>query len=147
MAEEERKQEGVVRDYTSKSISVHWEPSLCIHTGNCLRGLPGVFDSHARPWVRPDAASADEIARVVQTCPSGALTYSRHDGGAQETGPEVSEVEPRLNGPLFLRGNFRVVHASGDVVRRATRMALCRCGQSGNKPYCDLSHRRVEFRS
>jgi CDGSH-type Zn-finger protein len=52
-----------------------------------------------------------------------------------------------LKGPLFLRGNFRVVDASGDVVRRATRMALCRCGQSGNKPYCDLSHRRVEFRS
>jgi uncharacterized Fe-S cluster protein YjdI len=147
MAEEKRKQKGVAIDYSNQSISVHWEPSLCIHTGNCLRGLPEVFASDARPWIKPDAASADEIAGVVETCPTGALSYSRHDAGPQETGPEVSEVELRLNGPLFVRGNFRVVDASGDVVREATRMALCRCGNSANKPYCDLSHRRVDFRS
>jgi uncharacterized Fe-S cluster protein YjdI len=147
MAEEQRKQKGVAIDYSNQAISVHWEPSLCIHTGNCLRGLPAVFASDARPWIKPDAASADEIAKVVENCPTGALSYSRHDGGAQETGLEDTEVEPRLNGPLFLRGRLEVVDASGDVLRRATRMALCRCGQSANKPYCDLSHRRVDFRS
>jgi uncharacterized Fe-S cluster protein YjdI/CDGSH-type Zn-finger protein len=147
MAEEQRKHKGVALDYTNQAISVHWEPSICIHTGNCLRGLPGVFDAEARPWVRPDAASADEIAAVIETRPTGALSYSRYDGGAEETGPQVAEVEPRLNGPLFLRGNLEVVDATGAVVRRATRIALCRCGQSASNPYCDLSHRRVDFRS
>lgn len=46
---------------------------------------------------------------------------------------------------LFLRGDLRVVDGEGNVVRTATRMALCRCGHSRNKPYCDLSHEELGF--
>jgi CDGSH-type Zn-finger protein len=56
-------------------------------------------------------------------------------------------VQPRTNGPLFVRGRVRVIDAQGKVVREATRAAFCRCGQSSNKPFCDGTHRAVGFRA
>jgi CDGSH-type Zn-finger protein len=54
-------------------------------------------------------------------------------------------VEPRPNGPLFMRGRLKVVDADGQLIREGTRLALCRCGASENKPFCDGSHRRIDF--
>lgn len=122
-----------------------WEPRLCIHTGNCVRGLPLVFDPQARPWVSVEAADAEAIARTIETCPTGALHYRRLDGGPQEEPQAVTTIEPRPNGPLFVRGRVRVVDAEGGLVREDTRLALCRCGASAGKPFCDGSHRRIGF--
>jgi uncharacterized Fe-S cluster protein YjdI/CDGSH-type Zn-finger protein len=138
---------GVERVYANDRIVVEWEPRLCIHTGNCLRGMPEVFDATARPWVRVEAGEPDEIASTVLTCPTGALHYRRLDGGPEEEGSEETEITPRPNWPLFLRGRIRIQGVSGRVIREDTRVALCRCGASGNKPFCDGSHRRIEFRT
>jgi CDGSH-type Zn-finger protein len=54
-------------------------------------------------------------------------------------------VEPRPNGPLFVRGLVRMVDEDGQLIREDTRLALCRCGASENKPFCDGSHRRIGF--
>jgi len=147
MSTESRHSPDVVRAYEGEGIVVYWEPKLCIHTGNCIRGLPQTFDPEARPWIDARSASADEIASVILTCPTGALSFERTDDGPQEEPARPATVQPRKNGPLFLRGDFEVIDASGEVARRATRMALCRCGQSQNKPYCDLSHRAAGFQS
>ncbi len=136
----------VLKQYEGDGIVVHWEPKLCIHVAACIAGLPGVFDPNARPWVNMSAASADEIAATIEACPTGALRYERTDGAPQEQAEVPTMVQPRTNGPLFVRGEVQVIDAQGNVVREATRLALCRCGQSENKPYCDLSHRRVGFR-
>jgi uncharacterized Fe-S cluster protein YjdI len=146
MADEARHDPDVLRSYRGDGIAVGWEPKLCIHVANCIRALPHVFDPAARPWVRVDAATADEIARAILACPTGALSFERTDGAPQEAPDEPTTVQPRPNGPLFLRGNIEVIDTSGRVLRTATRMALCRCGHSQNKPYCDLSHRAVGFR-
>jgi len=147
MVSENRHSADIGRAYEGDGIVVYWEPALCIHTGNCIRGLPQTFDPDARPWVNAGAASADEIAEVILTCPTGALSFERNDGGPQEGPARPATIQPRKDGPLFLRGEFAIVDTSGDVVRTATRMALCRCGQSRNKPYCDLSHRAAGFQS
>jgi uncharacterized Fe-S cluster protein YjdI len=136
---------GPSRLYTGEAIEVQWEPRLCIHIRNCVRGLPQVFDAEARPWVRVDAADADAIAAAVESCPTGALHYRRLDGGPPEQPQEPPTVEPRPNGPLFVRGHVRIVVADGEVVRDDTRVALCRCGGSENKPFCDGTHRRIGF--
>ena len=68
-----------------------------------MRGLPRVFDPQARPWVAVDAARADEIARTIETCPTGALHYRRLDGAPDEQPDEQPTVEPRPNGPLYVR--------------------------------------------
>ena len=138
---------GPRRVYANDAIEVHWEPRLCIHTGNCVRQLGGVFDPGRRPWVDVEAADPDAIAATVLTCPTGALHFRRRDGGAQEQAPEEATFEPQPNGPLFVRGRVRVVDADEHLIREDTRLALCRCGASQNKPFCDGSHRRVGFRA
>jgi uncharacterized Fe-S cluster protein YjdI len=144
---EDRKREGVERAYADDRITVYWAPQYCIHTANCLNAEPDVFDVGRRPWVVLDGVDADRIANAVMTCPTGALSFERHDGGAQEDAPEEMTVQPRRNGPLFLRGKIRMEDARGNVTREATRVALCRCGSSDNKPYCDGMHLRIGFTS
>jgi len=112
---------------------------------NCVRALPQVFDPEARPWVVVDAADADAVAATIETCPTGALHYRRLDGGREEQPQEDTMVEPRPNGPLFVRGLVRIVGQDGGLIREDTRLALCRCGASENKPFCDGSHRRIGF--
>ena len=136
---------GPRRVYRSGAIEVYWEPHFSIHTGSCVRGLGRVLDPLARPWIDVGAADPDAIARTILTCPTGALHFRRLDGGAQEECPAETTLEPRPNGPLFVRGRLKVVGADGHVIREDTRLALCRCGASENKPFCDGSHRHVGF--
>lgn len=143
---EERKRPGVAREYRTDQIVVYWEPGLCIHTGRCIQGLPQVFDPQGRPWIKVEAASAEEIAEVIMRCPTGALTFWRLDDGEQETPQEVTQIRATPNGPLYVRGKIRLIAQDGQV-HELPRIALCRCGFSANKPFCDGSHTRAGFRS
>jgi len=138
---------GLEKEYRGDDIVVIWEPVFCIHAANCLAGLPDVFDASRRPWVEPDLAPADDIAEVVMSCPTGALHFRRLDGGAEEPEPSETTVDVRPNGPLYVRGKIRIEDASGHLIREDTRVALCRCGGSENKPFCDGTHRVIGFRS
>jgi len=144
---EARRRPGVDRVYQNSEIAVSWEPKLCIHAGYCFHGLPGVFQPKNRPWVKVDAATAGKIAEIVMTCPTGALHFERLDGGPQEPQPEETTVDARPNGPLYVRGHVRITGPGDHLIREDTRVALCRCGHSENKPFCDGSHRRVGFRT
>ncbi len=110
----------------------------CIHAGECVRGLPAVFDPARRPWVVPDEANPDEVADVVRRCPTGALRFERA-GGPDERPPSQTSINVSSDGPLILRGDLRIV-AGGERVSEI-RAALCRCGLSEYKPYCDGSHK------
>jgi CDGSH-type Zn-finger protein len=59
------------------------------------------------------------------------------------------KITVRSNGPLRLEGDIALLDASGKPFGLGGRAAisLCRCGQSGNKPFCDGSHARVGFAS
>ncbi|MDX6512770.1 MAG: hypothetical protein QOE36_2274 [Gaiellaceae bacterium] len=113
--------------------------------GNCYRGLGGVFKPEARPWVDVDAADAEAISATILTCPTGALHFRRLDGAPQEEPEAETTIEPRPNGPLFVRGRVRLVDVDGRLIREDSRVALCRCGASENKPFCDGSHRKIGF--
>jgi len=134
------------RTYQNDAIRVGWDPTRCIHVGKCIRTLGAVFDTTRRPWVDLEAADVEAIAATVELCPSGALTYSRMDGGAEEKLPDVPIIVPRANGPLMITGRVRVQTAGGDVFEEAGRMTLCRCGASKNQPFCDNAHREIKFR-
>jgi uncharacterized Fe-S cluster protein YjdI len=134
------------KDYTGEQIVVSFDRKLCIHAANCIRGLPQVFDLDARPWIAADGAPADEIAQVVERCPSGALQYHRLDGFPDEATGE-RYVYPIPNGPLFVHGAMEVLDAEGNVIRSDVRMTLCRCGGSSNKPFCDNTHRTNGWRT
>ncbi|MCO6452760.1 MAG: CDGSH iron-sulfur domain-containing protein [Caldilineales bacterium] len=131
------------KTYTSDDIDVTFDLKICVHSAKCLRGLPQVFDTSARPWAQPWQASADEVAAVIHTCPSGALQYHRKDGAPDEPIPDQNTISIRSDGPYYFRGDLRL-HV-GDQVLEMTRLALCRCGSSQNKPFCDNSHRTSGF--
>ena len=133
-----------VRHYANNAIDISY-PHRCIHAAERIRGLPTVFDSRRRPWIVPSAASADEIANVIAKCPSGALHFRRRDGGPSETPQEPTTIVPAPGGPLYVRGLIQLRSADGTTVFEDVRMALCRCGQSHNKPFCDNSHLYAGF--
>lgn len=132
--------------YRGAQLEVSFDADLCIHAAECVRGLPGVFDRDRRPWILADNASAAELVAVIERCPSGALRYQRHDGAADERATSTATVTPIENGPLFVRGDLVVRYDDG-TEETTLRAALCRCGQSKNKPFCDNSHLESGFQA
>lgn len=132
---------GATRVYEGEYIRVIWNAHRCIHVAECLHALPAVFDVQARPWVDVEASDAGSIAAAVRTCPTGALGYEGKNGFPDEPTTDPTIVEVRPGGPLYMRGRVRVVDTKGEVLAEETRVALCRCGRSENKPFCDNSHR------
>ena len=59
--------------YRGDAIEVTFDLDRCIHVGECLLGLPDVFDLERRPWIDPSAAGPDSVAAIVERCPSGAI--------------------------------------------------------------------------
>ncbi len=134
-----------IHKYEADNIVVTYDRQRCIHAAECVRGLPEVFNTAERPWVKPDASTADKIADVVLRCPTGALHFERKDGGPSETVPEENIAVVQANGPLYMFGDVEIVNDQGETVLNDTRIALCRCGASQNKPFCDNSHRASGF--
>lgn len=57
-------------------------------------------------------------------------------------------IAPRPNGPYIITGNFTIVDPEGRQFKvEGDRVALCRCGQSNTKPFCDVTHRTCGFTS
>ena len=77
-----------IREYAGDGIVVTWEASRCQHAKECVRGLPGVFDTAAHPWINPTQANTDELVTVIDRCPSFALGY-RTDDGRTRTAPKT----------------------------------------------------------
>jgi uncharacterized Fe-S cluster protein YjdI len=67
--------------YEAPEITVTFDPDVCIHSGNCVRGLPDVFDIKRKHWIRPELRDADVVAEQVARCPSGALQFVRKAKG------------------------------------------------------------------
>ena len=121
------------------TITLRFDGRRCIHSRHCVLEAPGVFRANTPgAWIHPEAASVEQCVHVAHNCPSGAITYERHDGGPQESAPSVNVVRVRENGPY-------AVHAQIESADAAFRVTLCRCGKSSRKPYCDGSHVAAGF--
>lgn len=133
--------------YTSDDIKVTFNLKRCIHAARCVNGLPAVFDTDKKPWIQPANATADDVANIVMQCPTGALQFERTDGGPAEPTPDENTVQVIADGPLYVRGDLTVTTPDGEVIVEDTRMALCRCGASQHKPFCDNSHIAASFKA
>jgi hypothetical protein len=98
-----------------------------------VRGLPAVFDTKSKPWVRPGDSEADTLAETIYRCPTGALKLERRDGLCEPV-PATNTAVVTRNGPLYVRGDLELVGPDGNVVFTDTRFALCRCGASQTSP-------------
>jgi CDGSH-type Zn-finger protein len=69
-------------------------------------------------------------------------------GDGRRAGDGGAVVTPYPDGPLILRGEFVIMSPDGQAFPDERRtVALCRCGRSGIKPFCDGSHARIGFRA
>ena len=128
-------------DIVGPAATIRFDAKKCIHSRHCVLGRPDVFVPNVEgSWIHPEAATGGEIAELAHNCPSGAITYLRHDGGPQETPPKVNLARVRENGPLAVHGDVALAGHGA-----AFRLTLCRCGKSANKPYCDGAHAREGF--
>jgi uncharacterized Fe-S cluster protein YjdI len=64
-----------MKEYRGEKIIVRYDEKICIHAGDCVEGLPAVFDVNKRPWVNPNGAEVEAIKAQIARCPSGALTW------------------------------------------------------------------------
>ncbi len=133
------------RIYRGEKIDVGYNLARCMHASECVRsGLTRVFDRDRRPWVDPDGASPERIVDVIEHCPSGALFYDRKDAAPQEA-TETNSLRPHPDGALYVRGQATLLGPDGEELASSPRLALCRCGHSRDKPFCDYSHHAASF--
>lgn len=146
MSEPEAKstRDRLTKEYGTDEIVVEWEPRLCYHSRNCVSSLPQVFDEGRRPWVKVDAATADEVEAAVARCPSGALRTRRLDRPLPKRRRPL-ELQASAKGPLLVSGGVRVLDSEGNLLFEGDKAALCRCGGSANKPFCDGTHKKNGF--
>lgn len=131
----------MVEEVRGRKVIIRFQASKCVHSRNCVLGRPDVFVPNVKgEWIHPERAAPEEVAALAANCPSGAITYERLDGGANESPPLVNVIRIRENGPLAMHAPLTI--GGIDAGFRAT---LCRCGASKNKPFCDGSHAPAGF--
>jgi uncharacterized Fe-S cluster protein YjdI len=138
----------VTKEYNNGDITVVWKPGQCIHSKICWTNLSSVFDPRKRPWVNIEGAETDAIMAQVEKCPSGALSFYRNTTEQTETADVNVDtvIEVMENGPLLIYGNITVKKKDGTEEKKNRTTALCRCGASSNKPYCDGAHVKIGFK-
>ncbi len=136
----------VIKRYSKDDLTIVWQPTMCTHSKKCFAGLPEVFNPENRPWVQLDHKTSEDIIEQVKQCPSGALSI---EGDVikeiEETITGSTKVIVSKGGPLLIKGSLTIELSDGTVEEKSGMTALCRCGASANKPYCDGSHQSIEF--
>jgi len=135
-----------ILEFEGNERSVTWDGRLCIHAAECVRDRSALFEYGRKPWGQPDLVDAATVDDVVRRCPSGALVARDADGVLQADSPEENTATVCPDGPLYFEGDLDVDGAKDDMEGVRVRAALCRCGASKNKPFCDNSHQKAEFK-
>ena len=104
----------------------------------------GLVENSNHPKLR------EEAIKGVGDCPSGRLTVFDKTGKAIEPEFEpaveiLQDPENKVSGPIFVKGNIPIECADGNIYETRNRVALCRCGRSRNKPFCDATHVSAGF--
>ena len=145
--------------YLGQQVTIFDNRGICQHSGLCSDRAPTAFRTRAEPFVAPSGARLDELVRAVRDCPSGALSLGfdgpddKHEARdlADWHGTRERAIEVTQDGPYRVTGAIPLTDTAGGDVPRAAgssreHFALCRCGQSQNKPFCSGMHWYVDFR-
>ena len=130
-------------------------PSLLLSDAEDLCAFARFCDPQGKIWnviEQPGAEARNLAIREANHCPAGRLVV--HD---KKTGKVIEEELPQsigvvedpalgCSGPLWVRGGIRIESENGNTYETRNRVALCRCGASANKPFCNGSHASIKFR-
>jgi CDGSH-type Zn-finger protein/ferredoxin len=136
------------------NLKVEVDRDVCIGSGDCVRIAPTAFalDDDDKSYVLdPESVGAETLRQAERSCPSGAITVTEAAEGQRAEASAASgtfKITATENGPYVIEtGGRKVTVTRGgreEVVDRPV-IALCRCGQSSNKPFCDGTHKIAEF--
>jgi hypothetical protein len=103
-----------------------------------------------RIWNLVEHADDPEMRKIVEYetahCPAGRLVVRDNETGKpiepkfQPSLGLIEDTEKKFSGPIWVRAGIPVVSTDGHTYEIRNRATLCRCGPSGNKPFCDGSH-------
>lgn len=139
-------QEEIVKEYAKGDFHIIWKPRKCIHSGVCVKSLPEVYLPDSKPWIRPENASVEALRTQILKCPSGALTFREEGPAGGNTKAHGLQARLVPGGPLMVKGDISL-ELDGKVQHLEGNTAFCRCGASSRKPFCDGSHKEVDFDS
>lgn len=133
-------------EYKGEELTLYDNVRLCSSMRFCDRGK-GVWKATI------DSSDPESKRMAVEEacdCASGRLTAANKDGTMIEPKlPEeialVEDTAAGRKGPLWVKGGIELEGADGEVYGKRNRMTLCRCGQSRNMPFCDISHMRAPW--
>lgn len=141
-----------MKKYTNNEITVTWEPKKCIHSRQCFTKLTKVFDPRKRPWIDLTGDDTKNIKIAIDNCPSKALGYYTNELSTNVTvkseeiiSDDAVKLKLLANGPIEFNGECVIIDKEGNESYKTGKFFLCRCGASANKPFCDGSHRKIEF--
>lgn len=136
----------ITKKYTNGELTIVWQPSKCIHAAECVKALPQVYKPKEKPWIQPESAGTQELKDQIDKCPSGALSYYTEGEESEKAESRKIVVNVMENGPLLVHGTLEVTDQNENTETKNKTTAFCRCGASDIKPYCDGSHKKIEFK-
>ena len=140
-----------------KLSKVYDGPDMILTDAKCFCALARFCDPHGGVWNMVKLSDDPEIRPVflqeVWDCPAGRLVaWDKQTGEAVEPQFEPSvllleDPQKGCSGPIWVRGGIPVIGADGTPYEIRNRVTLCRCGASGNKPFCDGRHLKTYFKA
>lgn len=134
-----------VLTFEGEEITVVWDGNLCVHAEECWRADSELFELKRDPFGDPDRVDVEEADRISRRCPSGAIAWTDNSGEREEPAEAENTVTVVPSGPLYIRGDLTIKGVPDQAGNTHRRVALCRCGKSKNKPFCDKSHVEAGF--
>ncbi len=132
----------IIKTYENDGFTIIWKPKKCMHSAVCVKMLPNVYHPKDKPWITMENATTAELKTQINACPSGALSYE----GQEQDSVDMINASLMENGPLLVDGKINLKNTKGETTTLSGTNAFCRCGASSNKPFCDGSHAKVNFK-
>ncbi|MEM7339567.1 MAG: CDGSH iron-sulfur domain-containing protein [Actinomycetota bacterium] len=123
-------------------ITVRDDRSICVHAGFCGNRVTNIWKQVADT---DDSLVRLAVINEVEKCPSGAITFRFVDDDADTEPDYPTQIGVIDDGPLWVTGSIPVTDSTGTTIETRSRVTLCRCGASANKPLCDGSHKEAGF--
>jgi CDGSH-type Zn-finger protein len=141
---EEDREPDKLDTYNGEKLTIHDNRGVCSHRGYCTDNAPKVFQMKVEPWIYPDAQDPDDTTKVIKTCPSGALSYTKDSKLSKDWDREPA-ITVFKDGSYDVVGDIKLFDPDGNKPESKEHFTLCRCGHSKNKPFCDGQHWYIKF--
>lgn len=131
-------------EYEGKILKLIDSEKLCAYARFCHNNKTDVWEA----TVNDDITTTE---KMVNECPAGRFilidkkTNEVIEKELEEKIYILQDPSENCSGPLYIQGGIQIGDEYGNVYKRRSKVTLCRCGKSNNKPYCDAKHVSTKF--